>query len=63
MLPNCYLDTAGRDRCEADDKVAYQTEDAACQALASRRVYSKQDLRAYQGDCGYWHMTSSTSTE
>ena len=61
MQPGCYLDAAGRDRCEMDDEVAYESEAEAGVAVAHRRAYSKQELRVYRGECGYWHMTSSTS--
>ena len=44
-----------------DDKVAYQSEAEAVAAVAHRQAYSRQELRVYRDECGYWHMTSSTS--
>ncbi len=59
LLPGCYLDNAGRNRCEKDDKVAYETLEAAAAAVQQRRSYTRQQLRTYRGECGYWHMTSN----
>ena len=61
LLPRCYLDDAGRDRCEEDDKVAHKTFAAAEAAVEQRKAYTRQRLRTYQGDCGYWHITSNVS--
>ena len=59
LLPHCYLDDAGRDRCEKDGKVAHKTSAAAEASVQQRRAYTGQRLRTYQGDCGYWHITSN----
>ncbi len=56
----CYLDPQGRERCEVDNKVAYDSEKQAMWAVRESRFYIKTDLRAYQGDsCGHWHLTSN----
>ena len=60
LLPGCYLDDAGRDRCEKDDKVAHETPEAAEAAVSQRHTHARQRMRIYQGDCGYWHMASNT---
>ena len=59
LLRRCYLDVRGRNRCEDCDKVAYETESEAHNAVQQRRSFTRQELRAYLSDCGYWHMTSS----
>lgn len=58
-MPRCYLDKRGSYRCETDNKVAYVTELEARQAVMQSHRYTSQQLRAYQSDCGWWHMTSS----
>ena len=61
LLPGCYLDEAGRDRCEKDDKVAHETSEAAELAVQQRRIHTRQRLWVYHGDCGYWHITSKNN--
>ena len=60
LVPGCYLDDAGRDRCETTEKVAYPSEGAAKEAAAARRYYIKRDLSVYKAEpCGHWHLTSA----
>lgn len=60
LVPACYLDDRGRDRCESDDKIAYPSERAAMEAAAARRQYINKNLTVYKAEpCGHWHMTSA----
>ena len=59
LLPRCYMDDRGRNRCEEDDKVAYESQGEADRAAADRRAFTNGELRTYLGDCGWWHMTSN----
>ena len=61
-MRNCYIDARGRFRCDDDNKVAYQTEREAVEALAFRQSFTRTQLRVYQSECGYWHFTSNSGT-
>lgn len=43
-----------RIRCEADAKVIYGTMEQA--ESAARLISSRQPMKAYQGDCGHYHV-------
>ena len=60
LRSGCCLDSQGRERCEVNNKVAYDNENQAAWAVQESRFYIKTDLRVYQDDtCGHWHLTSN----
>ena len=62
LLPLCYMDRAGRDRCSSDSKVVYLSEREAQDSVELSRALSGLALRTYQGFCGYWHLSSQRQT-
>ena len=65
LLPNCYMDSEGRDRCELDGKAPFRTEPQAA-AMIEKLWQSGQlagrSMSTYQGRCGYWHLTSGRTS-
>lgn len=49
-----------RPRCTEDDKVAFISQDAAersaAKIRANRRYPGDEDMVAYRGKCGEWHV-------
>ena len=65
LLPNCYMDDQGRDRCDEDGKVPFRTETQAAatiEKLWRSGQLAGRAMSTYQGNCGYWHLTSGKTS-